>query len=45
MQLYGMTLPDGLVAPDLQQLLHTKPGDNCPICRMRAQMPDAGNGL
>jgi hypothetical protein len=45
MQLYGMTLPDGVVAPDLQQLLHTKPGDNCPICRMRAQMPDAGNGL
>jgi hypothetical protein len=45
MQLYGMTLPDGLVAPDLQQLLHTKPGDNCPICRMRAQIPDAGNGF
>lgn len=45
MQLYGLALPDGLVAPDLQQLLHTKPGDNCPICRMRAQIPDAGNGL
>ncbi len=45
MQLYGMTLPDGIVVPDLQQLLHTKPGDNCPVCRMRAQMQDAGNGL
>ena len=42
MQLYGLALPDGLVAPDLQQLLHTKPGDNCPICRMRPQMQDAG---
>jgi hypothetical protein len=45
MQLYGLALPEGFVAPDLQQLLHTKPGDNCPICRMRAQMQDAGNGL
>jgi hypothetical protein len=42
MQLYGMTIPGdappGAVPPDLGQLLHTKPGDNCPICRMRAQM-------
>jgi hypothetical protein len=45
MQLYGLALPEGLPAPNLQQLLHTKPGDNCPICRMRAQMQDAGNGL
>lgn len=45
MQLYGLALPDGIVAPDLQQLLHTKPGDNCPICRMRAQMQESPGGL
>jgi hypothetical protein len=43
MQLYGMTIPGdagagGGLPPDLGQLLHTKPGDNCPICRMREQM-------
>ena len=42
MQLYGMTIPGdappGVIPPDLSQLLHTKEGDNCPICRMRAQM-------
>ena len=45
MQLYGITLPtsDGAVPPDLGQLLHTKVGDNCPICRQRAQM-QAGPG-
>ncbi|MCE9611118.1 MAG: hypothetical protein K8R23_13060 [Chthoniobacter sp.] len=39
-QLYGITLPtsDGAVPPDLGQLLHLKPGDNCPICRQRAEM-------
>lgn len=45
MRLYGITLPagDGAVPPDLGQLLHTTPGDNCPICRQRAQM-QAGPG-
>jgi hypothetical protein len=41
MQLYGISVPgagaDGQI-PDLGQLLHTKPGDNCPICRQRALM-------
>jgi hypothetical protein len=45
MQLYGVNLPDGVAAPDVQQLLHTKPGDNCPICRMRAQMEAPAGGL
>ncbi len=39
LQLFGLTIPGdapaGGVAPDLAQLLHTKPGDNCPICRLR----------
>jgi hypothetical protein len=48
--LYGLAIPGdavpGAVPPDLGQLLHTKPGDNCPICRMRAQMQGSGsNGL
>ena len=47
MQLYGIALPaasgaDGQV-PDLGQLLHTKPGDNCPICRQRALMQQGGS--
>lgn len=37
--LYGLTLPGDAapagVPPDLGSLLHTKPGDNCPICRLR----------
>jgi hypothetical protein len=39
MQLYGISIAggDGQL-PDLGQLLHTKPGDNCPICRQRALM-------
>jgi len=49
MQLFGMTIPGdappGAVPPDLGQLLHTKPGDNCPICRMRAQMQGPQNDL
>jgi len=49
MLLYGMTIPGdappGAVPPDLSQLLHTKPGDNCPICRMRAQMQGAPSDL
>jgi hypothetical protein len=38
MQIYGLSLGDGAVPPDLGQLLHTKAGDNCPICRQRALM-------
>jgi len=39
MQLYGISIPggDGQL-PNLGQLLHTRPGDNCPICRQRALM-------
>lgn len=47
MQLYGMTLPgDPAGTPaSIGQLLHTRPGDNCPICRMRAQMQGAQSDL
>lgn len=39
-QLYGLGMSDNSDAapqgvPDLKQLLHTQPGDNCPICKMR----------
>jgi hypothetical protein len=40
--LYGLDSGDGAVAPDLKQLLHTQPGDNCPICRQRALMQQQG---
>ncbi len=30
------------VPPEIGALLHTRPGDNCPICR--PPVPDAGNG-
>lgn len=41
MQLYGIQVTDdgaefGL--PNMSQLLHTKPGDNCPVCRSREEM-------
>ncbi len=41
MQLYGIKVTDdgsefGL--PNISQLLHTKPGDNCPVCRNREEM-------
>ena len=41
MQLFGIKVTDdgsefGL--PNMSQLLHTKPGDNCPVCRNRAEM-------
>jgi hypothetical protein len=45
MQLFGLAAPEGVPVPDLNQLLHTGPGDNCPICRMRAQSADPSNGL
>jgi hypothetical protein len=44
MQLFGMNPPEGVPVPDLNQLLHTRPGDNCPICRLRNQA-DPSNGL
>ncbi|HEY3899340.1 MAG TPA: hypothetical protein VGM54_12035 [Chthoniobacter sp.] len=44
MQVYGLSLGDGAVPPDLGQLLHTKAGDNCPICRQRALMEKAAAG-
>lgn len=46
-QLFGLAIPGdapaGAVAPDLGQLMHTKPGDNCPICQMRSQMQKAAD--
>ena len=41
MQLYGIKVTDdaseyGL--PNMSQLLHSKPGDNCPVCRARTEM-------
>ena len=46
MQIFGIAAPEGVPVPDVQQLLHTRPGDNCAICRMRAQMEQQpGNGL
>jgi hypothetical protein len=38
MAVYRLDLGDGAVPPDLRQLLHTAPGDNCPICRQRGLM-------
>ena len=45
MQIYGLDLGDGAVPPDLGQLLHTKPNDNCPICRQRALMQRPASDL
>ena len=41
MRLFGIKVTDdgsefGL--PNMSQLLHTKPGDNCPVCRARTEM-------
>ncbi len=46
-QLYGLNIPGGpgAVPPDIGQLLHTTPGDNCPICRQRTEMQTSPNGL
>ena len=47
-QIYGLTLPaeipSGLI-PDIGQLLHRTPGDNCPICRERAKMQQGASDL
>jgi hypothetical protein len=50
LQLFGMTIPGDTVTagqppPNLGQLMHTKEGDNCPICRMRAQMQRPASDL
>ncbi len=45
MQLYGLALPDVPTPPELGTLLHTKTGDNCPICRQRALMQPREDGL
>lgn len=45
MQLFGMNPPEGVPIPDLNQLLHTRPGDNCPVCRLRNQAADPSSGL
>lgn len=45
MQLYGIALPEAPLPPELGTLLHTKPGDNCPICRQRALMQPREDGL
>ena len=43
MELFAAPVANAGLAPDLQQLLHTAPGDNCPVCRMRTQQaPDSG---
>jgi hypothetical protein len=44
MELFASPVADAGQAPDLQQLLHTTPGDNCPVCRLRAQ-PVTDSGL
>jgi hypothetical protein len=45
MQFYGIVLPEAPMPPDLGTLLHTKTGDNCPICRQRALMQPREDGL
>lgn len=46
MQIYGLSIEtEGGVPVKIGQLLHTKPGDNCPICRMRQQMEAPANNL
>ncbi|MEO7319638.1 MAG: hypothetical protein ABIZ56_11670, partial [Chthoniobacteraceae bacterium] len=40
MKLYGINMTDGsdFGLPNIGQLLHSKPGDNCPVCRSRMEM-------
>lgn len=48
MQLYGLTLPADIPSgpiPEVGQLLHRTPGDNCPICRERAKMQQGASDL
>jgi hypothetical protein len=45
MQLYGLQIGDGALPPDIGQLLHTKPGDNCPVCRQRTLLQQPGGDL
>jgi hypothetical protein len=45
LQLFEMNSPEGVPVPDVSQLLHTKPGDNCPVCRMRSQMEKSKSEL
>ncbi len=45
MQFYGIDLPEAPLPPELGTLLHTKPGDNCPICRQRTLMQPREDGL
>jgi len=49
MRVYGINLQPAAVdvpsLPNISQLLHTKPGDNCPICRQRAAAERLQNSL
>lgn len=48
MQLYGLALPADIQSgpiPEIGQLLHRTPGDNCPICRERAKMQQGASDL
>jgi hypothetical protein len=45
MQVFDTSLPDAPLPPTLGSLLHTKAGDNCPICRQRALMQPRDDGL
>lgn len=44
MALFGMTAPEGIPEASIEDLLHTKPGDNCPICRWRGKMRALDSG-
>jgi hypothetical protein len=45
MTLFGIAPPEGIPETSLQDLLHTKPGDNCPICRWRGKMSAPASGF
>ncbi len=48
-QLYGLEIPgdppDAASVPSLSQLLHSKEGDNCPVCRQRERMQAPSSDL